>query len=291
MRGPTMVRTTDGIDLSVATAGAGTPIVFVHEFSGDGRSWAAQLGHFGRFFRCIAYNARGYPPSTVPKAEAAYSQSRAADDLAEIVTAVAGGPAHIVGLSMGGFAALHLGLRRPDLVRSLTVAGCGYGARPEQQPQYGIDLAAEADHAEAIGMAAYARELADSAYAQCLKAKDEGGWRAFTERLAGHSVRGMAMTLRGVLARRPSLWHLEEEFRRLERPTLLLTGDDDTPCLEPNLFLKRVILDAALCVLPRAGHLLNLEEPARFNDVVAGFIDAVERGRWRGWAGRAIGAD
>ena len=55
--------------------------------------------------------------------------------------------------------------------------------------------------------------------------------------------------------------------------------------------LDRVLPDAALCVLPRAGHLLNLEEPARFNDIVSGFIDAVERGRWRGWAGRTIGAD
>jgi pimeloyl-ACP methyl ester carboxylesterase len=282
------VRTSDGVDLAVETVGDGTPIVFAHEFSGDMRSWAPQIHALARSFRCVTYNARGYPPSAVPDAPDAYGQARAAADLAEIIERTAAGAAHVVGLSMGGFAALHLGLRRPDLVRSLTVAGCGYGARPEAQPQYAIDLTAEADHAEATGMAAYARQLAASGYAQCLKAKDEPGWRAFGDRLVGHSVRGMAMTLRQVLARRPSLWHLEEGLRRLPCPTLLLIGDEDTPCLEPNLFLKRVIPDAALCVLPRTGHLVNLEEPARFNDTVLGFIDAVERGRWRGWAGRNI---
>jgi pimeloyl-ACP methyl ester carboxylesterase len=188
---------------------------------------------------------------------------------------------------MGGFAALHLGLRHPQLARSLVVAGVGYGARPEQQPQYGLSLREEADHAEAIGMAAFARELAGSSYAQCLRAKDAAGWQRFADELAEHSVTGMAMTLRGVLAARPSLWHLVDGLRGLNVPTLLVAGDEDTPCLEPNLFLKATMPDAALCVLPRVGHLVNLEEPALFNAIVFGFLAAVERGGWSAWSGRA----
>ena len=69
--------------------------------------------------------------------------------------------------------------------------------------------------------------------------------------------------------------------------TLLVAGDDDTPCLEPSLFLKATLPDAALCVLPRAGHLVNLEEPALFNAIVCGFLAAVEHGRWSQWKGRA----
>jgi pimeloyl-ACP methyl ester carboxylesterase len=282
-----MITTSDGIRLYALSTGSGAPLVFVHEFSGDARSWEPQLGFFSRYYRCTAYCARGYPPSDVPAAAAAYDQVRAAEDLADVVRAVAGGPAHIVGLSMGGFAALHLGLRHPRLARSLVVAGVGYGAKPEQQPQYGRSLRAAADHAEAIGMAAFARELAGSDYAQCLRAKDEVGWRRFADQLAEHSVTGMAMTLRGALAARPSLWHLVEGLRGLQVPTLLVAGDEDTPCLEPSLFLKATMPDAALCVLPRVGHLANLEEPALFNAIVLGFLAAVEHGRWSEWKGRA----
>ena len=243
---------------------------------------------FSRYYRCTVYCARGYPPSDVPTSVGAYDQIRAAEDLAEVVRAVCDGPAHIVGLSMGGFAALHLGLRHPQLVRSLVVAGVGYGAKPEQQAEHSASSKREADHAEAIGMAAFARNLAASQYAQCLRAKDETAWLRFAERLAEHSVIGMAMTLRGVLATRPSLWHLADRLRGLDRPVLLVAGDEDTPCLEPSLFLKATLPDAAFCVMPRTGHLINLEEPSLFNTILFSFLVAVEHGRWSEWKGRAL---
>jgi pimeloyl-ACP methyl ester carboxylesterase len=282
----TTVTTSDGIKLAVRSTGNGQPLVFVHEFSGTARSWDAQFGHFSRHYQCITYCARGYPPSDVPPAIAAYSQERAADDLADIIRAMAKGPAHVVGLSMGGFAALHLGLRNPDLIKTLTIAGVGYGANPEQQPAYGNSMRAEADHAEALGIAAFARELADSPYAQCLRAKDGDGWRHFSLLLSQNSAIGMAMTLRGILAARPSLWHLVEPLRNLKMPILLMIGDEDAPCIEPNIFLKSVLPDAALCVLPRTGHLLNLEEPALFNGIIFTFLNAAERGQWKAWSGR-----
>jgi pimeloyl-ACP methyl ester carboxylesterase len=285
-----MISTSDGIKLEVNSTGSGAPLVFVHEFSGDMRSWEPQIGFFSRYYRCTAYCARGYPPSEVPTAPTAYDQARAAEDLADVVRVVANGPAHVVGLSMGGFAALHLALRHRHLVRSLVVAGVGYGAKPEQQPQYGNALRAEADHAEAVGMAAYAQQLANSDYAQCLRAKDEEGWRRFAAQLAEHSVLGMAMTMREILATRPSLWHLADQLRSLDLPVLLITGDEDAPCLEPNLFLKATLPDAALCVMPRSGHLMNLEEPALFNSIVFGFLTAVDRGCWRAWRGKQRGA-
>lgn len=280
-----MIATSDGIKLEVRTVGSGEPLVFAHEFSGDARSWDAQIGFFSRYYRCTTYCARGYPPSEVPASADAYSQSRAAEDLADVVRAVAHGPAHVVGLSMGGFAALHFGLHYPQLVRSLTIAGVGYGAKPEQQPEYGNAMRREADHAEAIGMTGFARELACSSYAQCLRAKDETSWRRFAEQLGEHSVVGMAMTLRGVLATRPSLWHLADMLRDLKVPVLLVTGDEDSPCTEPNLFLKATLPDAALCMLPRAGHLMNLEEPMFFNTTVFGFLAAVDRDQWSRWKG------
>src|ERR1700689_410716 len=124
-----MITASDGTRLHVRSAGSGEPLIFAHEFSGDARSWDAQIGFFSRYYRCTTYCARGYPPSDVPTSVDAYNQNRAAEDLADVVRAAADGPAHVVGLSMGGFAALHFGLRYPQLVRSLTIAGVGYGAK------------------------------------------------------------------------------------------------------------------------------------------------------------------
>ena len=283
-----LISATDGVRLEVRSVGSGAPLVFVHEFSSDARSWDPQVGFFSRYYRCTVYCARGYPPSDVPTSVGAYDQIRAAEDLADVVRAVCDGPAHIVGLSMGGFAALHFGLRHPQLVRSLVVAGVGYGAKPEQQAEHSASSKRDADHAEAIGMAAFARNLAASHYAQCLRAKDETAWLRFAERLAEHSVIGMVMTLRGVLATRPSLWHLADRLRGLDRPVLLVAGDEDTPCLEPSLFLKATLPDAAFCVMPRTGHLINLEEPSLFNTILFSFLVAVEHGRWSEWKGGAL---
>lgn len=191
-----LISATDGVRLEARSVGSGAPLVFVHEFSSDARSWDPQVGFFSRHYHCTAYCARGYPPSDMPQSVGAYDQIRAAEDLADVVRAVCDGPAHIVGLSMGGFAALHFGLRHPQLVRSLVVAGVGYGAKLEQQAEHSAASKRDADHAEAIGMAAFARNLAASHYAQCLRAKDQAAWLRFVERLAEHSVIGMAMTLR-----------------------------------------------------------------------------------------------
>lgn len=283
------VTASDGVALHAAACGAGAPVVFVHEFSGSSGSWDAQTSFFARYWRCVVYNARGYPPSQVPTGAGEYSQDRAADDVADVVRAVADGPAHVVGLSMGAFAALHFALRHPTLAKSLVVAGCGYGAKPEQQPAYGERMREEAEHLDAIGMASYAAELADSGYASPLRAKDPFGWKHFAELLHAHSATGMAMTLRSVLATRPSLWHLEPELKQLRQPVLLVVGDEDAPCIEPTLYLKGALTQSGMAMLPRTGHLANLEEPDLFNGLVFRFLTAVEQGRWHGWNGRVNG--
>src|SRR5204862_7903418 len=91
-------------------AGAGTPVVFVHEFAGDYRSWEPQVRYFSRRYRCIAFNARGYPPSEVPEDFGRYSQERSCDDIRDVLDQLKIQKAHIVGLSMGGFATLHFGM-------------------------------------------------------------------------------------------------------------------------------------------------------------------------------------
>ncbi len=269
---PATVVADDGVALAVRVVGRGPALAFVHEFTGDLRSWAPQFAAFAPSYRCIAFNARGYPPSDTPASASAYSQARAADDVAVVIAALARRPAHVVGLSMGGFAALHCALRHPQRVRSLVLAGVGYGAKPEQTASHARASRREADHALTIGIGRYARMMAASDYAAPLRTKNPRAWRRFAHELSGHSVEGMAATLRYVLAGRPSLWRLAPKLKRLRVPTLIVVGDRDEPCLEPALFLRRTIPGAELAVLPGVGHLTNLEEASRFNALVAAFI-------------------
>ena len=103
--------TNDGVKLHYEETGSGTPLIFVHEFAGDHRSWDDQMRHFGRSYRAISYGARGYPPSDVPPDPASYSQARAADDILAVLDHLGIEQAHVCGLSMGGFATLHFGFR------------------------------------------------------------------------------------------------------------------------------------------------------------------------------------
>jgi pimeloyl-ACP methyl ester carboxylesterase len=131
-------------------------------------------------------------------------------------------------------------------------------------------------------MAAVADTYAQGPARVQFRDKDPVGWQAFRDHLARGSARGRAHTLRGVQMTRPSVFELETGLRRLEVPTLIVTGDEDEPCLEPALFLKRTIATAGLWVIPRSGHTVNLEEPDAFNRAVQDFLTGVEAGAWTG---------
>ena len=260
--------------------GSGEALLFIHEYAGDHRSWAGQVAHLSRRFRCISYAARGYPPSEVPAAVEEYSQAHAVADAVTVLDRAGAGRAYVVGLSMGGFAALHLVLRHPDRVRAAVVAGVGYGAQPERQEQFRRESLAIADAIERDGMPKFAEGYAVGPARVQLQKKRPEAWREFAAALAQHDPTGAAMTMRGVQATRPSLYALTDELRAVHTPVLIVAGDEDEGSLEPSLMLKRAIPTAGLLVLPKTGHTINLEEPDTFNRAVTEFIDAVEAGRW-----------
>jgi len=152
--------TDDDVKFYFEETGRGAPIVFVHEFAGDHRSWEPQLRHFGQRYRAITFGARGYPPSDVPEDIARYSQNRATDDIACVLNHLEIAKAHVVGLSMGGFAALHFGFRHAGRALSLIVAGCGYGAEKGQEYQFRKEVATAVDALRGEGMAAFAEKYA-----------------------------------------------------------------------------------------------------------------------------------
>jgi pimeloyl-ACP methyl ester carboxylesterase len=272
--------TDDGVTLHAEETGAGEPLVFIHEFAGDHRSWEPQVRHFSAGYRCVTYAARGYPPSDVPTDLEAYSQARAVADAIAVLDGLGIERAHLVGLSMGGFTTLHLVLSHPDRVSSAVVAGAGYGAQPERADAFRAESMITAAAFAAEGAAKVAERYAVGPARVQFQNKNPRGWAEFAAALAGHSSLGSALTMRGVQAARPSLYALTDELAKARTPVLVVTGDEDEGCLEPALMLKRTIPTAGLAVLPRTGHTANLEEPDVFNQAVDKFLTTVTRGAW-----------
>ena len=284
------ITTDDGVALYAEDTGAGAPLLFIHEFAGDHRSWEPQVRFFSGGYRCITYAARGYPPSEVPGDAAAYSQDRAVADAVAVLDGLGVDRAHVIGLSMGGFTALHLTLRHPGRVLSAVVAGAGYGAQPERQEAFRAESEAIAAAFETEGAERVAARYAVGPARVQFQNKNPRGWAEFAAALAEHSALGAALTMRGVQAARPSLYDLRDELAQVRTPVLLIVGDEDEGCLEPALMLKRTISTAGLAILPRTGHTANLEEPEVFNGLVDRFLAAVERGAWRPRDPRSLSA-
>ena len=267
----------NGIEIYYESHGAGYPILFCHEFAGDYRSWDLQVGFFSRTYNVITYCARGYPPSSVPESQIDYSQEQAVADLKGLMTKLGIEKAHIIGLSMGGNVALNFGLNHPEMAYSLVVAGTGTGSdEPEPFRSRVIEMA---DGMLEEGMD-YMSDYLDGPARVQLRQKDPKGYELFKSQFLGHSSIGSANTFRGVLSRRPSVFELAHKLRALYVPTLVLTGDEDDPCINPALFMKENIPAAGLSVFPRSGHAINLEEPGLFNRTVMDFFVQVEANKW-----------
>lgn len=267
----------NGVGIYYEETGEGFPLVFAHELAGNAESWKAQVSYFSRRYRVITYNARGYPPSDVPDKLDDYSQEQVVEDLYLLLQHLGIKQAHIAGLSMGGNMTLFFGLRHPEMAKSLIVAGAGTGSTDsamfkQQSEAYAAQL-------EADGTAGFGDYLMGPTRAR-FKQKDPTGWAEFARLFSEHSAIGKALTLRGYQARRPSVMSLKAELQALQVPTLIILGDEDDPCLEPALFMKRNIPRSGLVVVPQTGHAVNLEEPEVFNRGVSDFLTAVDAGKW-----------
>jgi pimeloyl-ACP methyl ester carboxylesterase len=207
-----------------------------------------------------------------------------------VLDAVGADKAHIVGLSMGGFATLHFGFRHAKHARSLCIGGCGYGAEPEQRQRFKAEVSAIANFITSKGMETFAESYAYGPTRVQFENKDPRGFAEFKRMLAEHSALGSANTQLGVQGERPSLYELIEDMKKLSVPTLIITGDEDWPCLLPGVLMKQNIASSALAVMPNAGHTINIEDPDEFNRIVGNFLAQVESGRWPSRDPRAVTA-
>jgi 3-oxoadipate enol-lactonase len=275
-----MAVTRDDVRLHFEEAGEGTPIIFLHEFAADHTNWEPQMRYFSRGHRCIAYSARGYTPSDVPPSAEAYTYKHFYTDALAVLDHLQIVRAHFVGLSMGSYSSLQVGLNAPERALSMTLAAVGSGSSLGNLEAFRQQCQANADQFEKIGSANVAKATREAPSRISFLLKDPRGHADFYNALARHDAKGSANTMRGFQGGRPSIYTMTEAIKKVPTPALIICGDEDENCIEPSLFLKKHLPASGLALFPKSGHVLNLEEPALFNEMVERFITLVEAGRW-----------
>jgi pimeloyl-ACP methyl ester carboxylesterase len=268
----------DGTSLYYESQGSGAAIIFVHELAGTCHSFDLQVAALKGSYRCITFNARGYPPSDVPESVDSYSQDIAASDIGAVLDAAAEKDAHVMGVSMGSAAALQFTIAQPNRVRSAILCSIGSGsdAKPDE---YVANMEGMAARVEKNGMDQIRQNFTSSPARLKLKEKSPAEYQKFLEDLERFSVQGLTNTMRGVQKRRPPLYAHKDQIAALRVPALVIYGGIDPGCEKPSHFLAETLPGARLEMLPNTGHGVNLEEPDRVNQLVAEFIGAVEAKR------------
>ena len=270
----------DNVRLYFEQAGSGTPIIFLHEYAADHTNWEPQMRYFSRGHRCIAYSARGYIPSDVPPSPDSYTYRHFYTDALAVLDHLDIADAHFVGLSMGAYSSLQVALNAPERALSITLAGVGSGSSLENLDAFRKQCVANAEQYETVGSVEVAKVTREAPGRIPFLVKDPRGHADFYNALARHDAKGSANTMRGFQGGRPSIYTMKDAIKKVQTPALIICGDEDDACIEPSLFLKRHLPSAGLAMFPKSGHVLNLEEPALFNEMVERFIALVEAGRW-----------
>ncbi|MEU5398094.1 alpha/beta fold hydrolase [Streptomyces sp. NPDC005963] len=255
--------TASGVRIHVDTAGRhGSPVLLLHGIGSSAASFTAQLTELARRHRVMAWDAPGYARSDDP--EPPYRLDDFADAAAALLTALAPGPAHVVGVSWGGVIATRLALRRPELVRSLVLADSTRGSG--RTPDAAAAMRERASELNRDGVREFARVraprlLSDRASASAVAAVREV--MAASVRLPGYAEAAASMADTDHTAALPGL----------ELPTLVLVGEHDRVTgVQESRTIHRLIPDSRLAVIPGAGHLANQERPDLFTALVADFL-------------------
>jgi len=264
----------NGLNLYYELQGQGSPIVLMHEFAGSIRSWDETIDRLREELRVLAYNCRGYPPSSVPKDLKCYSQTISADDLRALLDHLGIARTVLAGLSMGGSVALQFAIKYPNRVSGLVIASSGSGS--DDKEQFAETFEAVARQLESEGTQAVSDRYLMGPTRLTLKRKRPELWRKLRDDFAASSARGLANTIRGTITKRPTIYELEASLRALSIPTLIMAGELDAPVLAPSRFLAATIPAARLKIFEATGHTINLEEPEMFSLAILEFLESTK---------------
>jgi 3-oxoadipate enol-lactonase len=247
-------------------------VVFSHGLLWSGKMFTAQVEALRGRYRCITYDHRGQGESEVT--ESGYDMDSLFEDAAELIDRLGAAPCHFVGLSMGGFVGMRLAIRRPELLRSLTLIETSADPEPEQNlPKYRLLgliarwLSMRLVAGRVMRIMFGRRFLEDPA-----RAAERRYWR---DRLIANGPVGVNRALQGVIDREP----VYDQLDRITLPTLVLVGDQDVatvPAKSERIAAR--IPGARLHVIPGAGHSSSVEEPALVNAALSSFLSGLVSG-------------
>lgn len=252
----------NGTRLHYEMVGAGQPLVLIHGSGLDLRMWDDQAIVFSRHHLVVRYDRRGFGRSAIPSG-GAYAHY---EDLKALLDHLDVGRPCLLGHSSGGRAALDFAVRYPDAVRGLILYGSVVGGY-RFEPDFAASLEAVRSTARAYGVeAAKAPWLA---LLDCQPLEALGGPSALARIVSEYSGWHWLHADPERLADTPTV----ERLGCIRAPTLILLGERDVP--DVHRIADRVQAEvprARRVVLPRAGHMANLEVPERFNRAVLDFL-------------------
>lgn len=255
----------NGNRLYYEKSGEGTPLIFLHGFSLDHRQWQPQAGFFKGRYRVILPDALGHGRSDCPRT--GYSRAHRVEDLAGMVDNLKIDRFHLVGLSMGGATAIGYALKNRERLISLTLASTGAAGYSVSKKFEKLDEVARQTSVESAR-----RKWLDWSLAWYKDDREEIG-RFLKVMMEDYTGAVWADPMRGRYPKENDL----ERIHRIEVPTVILAGELDKVFRELAEKIHRRIEGSLLKVYENAGHMLNLEEPDRFNRDLELFFREAER--------------
>lgn len=244
-------------------------LLFAHGLLWGTHLYDKQVEHFKSSYRCIAFDFRGQGKSEVTKS--GYDMDSLAEDAIALLEALEISKCHLVGLSMGGYVAQRVALKRPDLLHSLILLDTGAEAEnPEKKADYKKMLRA----IHWLGIKRISKKVMPIMFGETFlndKSRKQE-YKTWLEHLRQNNKKGAMRATAGVIEREGVLSRLPH----INLPTLIVVGDEDKPTpYEEAQKMHFAIKGSKLAVIKQAGHSTPVEQPERLNQVMSTFLKLV----------------
>jgi len=250
------------INLYYEEYGQGEPIIFLHGFTLDHRVWEPQTKYFSANYCVIVVDSRGHGKSDAP--ETGYGRDYRIEDLLQLYRHLNLDRAHLVGLSMGGSTAIGFTLKHQSMLKSLTLVSTGAAGYSPGRKVAHVDELAKIEGVES------ARKQWLDWNMIYYKEKHQDVGKLLKKMIEEHSGAIWADSKRGDYPKTNDL----ENVHRITVPTLMVAGEKDKIFVPLSEELHKRIKGSKLVVLKGAGHILNLEFPQEFNNILSAFLEA-----------------
>jgi pimeloyl-ACP methyl ester carboxylesterase len=259
----------DAPRLHLDVDGAGPAVLLAHGFGGSARNFGPQMRALKDHYRVVRYDARGHGRSDAPPEASAYSPALFVDDMRRVLDEVGAPTAVVGGLSMGAGTALRFALAHPERARGLVLNAFPAGA--DDPDGFAGKALGFAETIERDGL-----EAAGEGYVWGPTTKlDRNAVTFVRQGFLEHPPHGLALTLRGVIARQPAVDAMRADLARLRMPALVVVGADDGPSRRASQALSDALPHAKLVVVPGAGHVVNLQKPDEVSAAMREFLDGL----------------